>query len=267
MGISKFNGKEFILIIVVSFAALLVSGCQPSETAIQTAMAETQNTMPTSTDTIVPTSTQTNTPEPTFTATEQPTLTPTLTATPDNRIIEIGPEEFLLDKEDLPSEAKYYVPNAAWKSPHRNSEIISGWGKEKGQEYLEKTGRIDGWVIYFARGTSTVRAPEQLNHNIIQYETAEGAQLAMEMDSPYLTVEYEVIDDNYELGERTIISKYREMQPSGEYTIIYLVETTYRNYQSRVAGWGWEKEYDLEYVIQIAEIALEKLKEAPLVEP
>jgi len=216
---------------------------------------------------MMPTSTQTNTPEPSLTPTEIPTSTPTITATPDERIIEIGPEEFLLEKEDLPSEAKYYIPNSAWKSPHRNSEIISGWGTEKGQEYLEKTGRIDGWVIYFARGTSTVRAPEQVYHNIIQYETAEGAQLAMNMESPYVTVEFDIVNDSYDLGDITIISKYREMQPSGEYRIQYLVETTYRNYQSRVGGWGWEKEFDLDYVIQIAEIALAKLETAPLVEP
>jgi len=111
-------------------------------------------------------------------------------------------------------------------------------------------------VIYFARGTSTVRAPEQVYHNIIQYKTAEGAQLAMEMESPYVTVEYDIVDGSYDLGDMTIISKYREMQPSGEYRIQYLVETTYRNYQSRVGGWGWEKEFDLDYVIQIAEIAV-----------
>ena len=57
------------------------------------------------------------------------------------------------------------------------------------------------------------------------------------------------------------------MQPSGEYRIDYYIETLYKNYVSIINGWGWEKEFDLEYVIQIAEIALDKLKEAPLVEP
>lgn len=260
---SRTNLGTLIIILI----AIIISGCQPSEPAIQTAMAETQNARPTSTGTMVSTSAQTDTPEPTFTATEQPTSTPTFTATPDKRIIEIGPEEFLLKKEDLPSDAKYYLPNYTWISPHRNSEVISGWGKEEGQKYLEETGRIDGWGAYYARGTSTVRAPEEIFHNIIQYKTSEGAQIAMEMDSPYQQIEYEILDNDFQLGDKTIISEYREMQPSGEYRVDYLVETAYRNYQSRVAGWGWEKEFDLDYVIQVAEIALEKLKEAPLVEP
>ncbi|MDY6994266.1 MAG: hypothetical protein SVR94_16910 [Pseudomonadota bacterium] len=267
MRIFTYESRTNLGTLIIILIAILISGCQPSETAIQTAMAETQIAMPTSTDTIVPTSTQTNTPEPTFTATEQPTSTPTFTATPDERIIEIGPEEFLLKKEDLPSDAKYYLPNYTWISPHRNSEIISGWGKEEGQRYLEETGRIDGWVVYYARGTSTVRAPEEISHNIIQYKTAEGSKIAMEMESPYSQVEYEIVDADYNLGDKTIISQYREMQPSGEYRVDYLVETAYRNYQSRVGGWGWEKEFDLDYVIQLAEIALEKLKVAPLVEP
>lgn len=261
--------RKIYTFVIISIIAIFVSGCQPSETAIQTAMAETQNALPTLTKTVLPTktSTLTNTPEPTPTETEIPSSTPTPSPTPDERIIEIGPEVFLLEKEDLPQDAKYYLPGSSWKSPHRNSEIISGWGREEGQKYLEETGRIDGWVVYYARGTSTVRAPEQIYHNIIQYETVHGAQIAMEMESPNVDVVYQIVDDDYELGDKTMISKFREMQPSGEYRIIYSVETAYRNYQSRVSGWGWEKEFDLEYVIQIAEIALNKLKEAPLVSP
>jgi len=165
--------------IIASFG-IIFSGCNPSESSIQTAMAETQQSLPTATETFLPTNTVTYTPEPTSTETLIPTSTVTITPTPDKRIIEIGPEEFLLEKEDLPSEAKYYLPNFTWISPHRNSEVISGWGKEEGQKYLEETGRIDGWGVYYARGTSIVRAPEEIFHNIIQYRTAEGAQLAME---------------------------------------------------------------------------------------
>jgi hypothetical protein len=48
--------------------------------------------------------------------------------------------------------------------------------------------------------------------------------------------------------------------------VTYIIESVYHNYQTRVAGIGYEKEFDLDYVIMIAEIALEKLKEAPLIE-
>jgi len=259
--------NKILWTVVIYIFGILMAGCQPSDIAIQTAMAETNQALPTTTNTILPMSTKTSTPEPTFTSTATLTSTPTYTATPDMRIIEIPPDDLLLEKDDLPEDAKYYLPGPSWISPHRNSEIISGWGKEEGLAYLEETGRIDGWIVYFYRGTSTVKAPEVLNHNIIQYETSEGAQIAMNMDSPFLEVEYQIVNDNYNLGDKTIISKYREMQPSGEYQIIYLVETAYKNYQSRVFGFGWENEFDLDYVIQIAEIALKKLEKAPLVNP
>ena len=54
------------------------------------------------------------------------------------------------------------------------------------------------------------------------------------------------------------------MQPSGEYRTTYIIETQYRNYVSIVNGWGWDKDFDLDYVINIAEIALAKLEAAPL---
>ena len=111
----------------------------------------------------------------------------------------------------------------------------------------------------------TVRAPEQIFHNIIQYKTVDGPQLTLETDNPGQDSRWEVIDENFDLGDKTVISRLREMQPSGNYKVSYLVETTYRNYLSRVSGWGLEKEFDLEYVINLAEIALDKLMEAPLV--
>lgn len=258
------RSKVFYIFII--FTLFLLAGCGPSEQAIQEALAQTQTAQVTNTNTPEPTLTFTL--EPTFTQTFTQTLTPTftqtLTPTPDNRVFTLGPEVFLLTVEDLPKEARYYLPYSTWISPHRNSEVVSDWGREAGTAYIEETGRLDGWFAIYKLGSTTVRAPDEIFHNIIQFETNEGALLALDIESPNVTVEYEIIDDNYGLGDLTIISKYREMQPSGEYQISYYVETVYRNYESRVGGSGFEKDFDLDYVIQIAEIALDKLKEAPL---
>jgi len=166
--------KIFLVLFVL---VLLIVACSPSPEAIQEAIAQTQAAEVTNNNTPEPTFTFTL--EPTFTSTATntftPTLTQTLTSTPDTRVITIDSKELMLTKEDLPPEAKYYLPNSGWISPHHNSEIISGWGVEEGAKYLEETGRIDGWWVYYRRGTSTVRAPEQIYQNIIQYKTAEGA--------------------------------------------------------------------------------------------
>jgi hypothetical protein len=238
--------------------------CSPSEEAIQVALGQTQTAQITNTNTPEPTLTFTLEPTftPTFTLT--PTFTPTLTSTPDTRVIMVDSRELMLAKEDLPPEAKCYLPNQFWISPLHNSEIVSVWGTGLGTKYVEETGRIDGWYIYYRRGSKSIRTPEQIYQNISQFETAEGAKLAMTMDNPNITVQYTILDDNYDLGDQTIISVYKEMQSNGENRVTYKVDTVYRNYKSRIIGWGWEKEFDLEDVISIAEMALEKIKAAPL---
>jgi len=255
---------QFLFISV--FIMIFLSSCQMSEAAIQKAIDQTQSVLPTSTNTSAPTSTATNTPEPTFTLTA--TITPTFTSTPDLRIIEVGPEQFLLEKGDLPADAKYYVPNQLWISPDHNDEVIGRMGKNDGENYIDETDRIDGWYIIFYSGTSKVRAPKEVLHRIAQFESCEGALIAVEKYPEYeLDNEYELVDDDYDLGDKTVISKYREIQPGGEYIVIYYVETAYRNYVSQIAAYGFEDKFDFEYVIQIAEIALELLADAPLVEP
>ena len=250
--------KSKLFVFSIFFILFSLVACSPSEQAIQEALAQTQTAQ----------STNTNTPEPTATFTLEPsftpTNTPTMTSTPDLRVITVDSKDLMLTKDDLPPEPKYYLPNQFWISPHHNSEVVSDWGFEEGTKYIEETGRIDGWWVTFQRGINTIRAPEQIYQNIIQYKTSEGAQLTMSIENPNVTVQYEIIDDNYELGDFTVILKYHEMQPSGEYRVTYLVETIYRNYQSRIVGWGWENHFELDYVIRVAEIALEKIKSAPL---
>lgn len=257
------------IIFVLFFSMLFLVACNPSDQAIQEALIKTQTAMPmntgepelTSTSTLIPTPTSTQT------ITLTPTSTQTLTPTQDSRVITIDSKELMLAKEDLPPEAKYYLPNYTWISPHHNSEIISGWGVEEGAKYLEETGRIDGWWVYYLRGTSTVRAPKQVYQNIIQYKTSEGAKLTFTKYG-FITInpEYEKFDSNILIGDATNVYVRKEMESSGEYYIFYIVESLYKNYVSTVGGMGYEKQFDLDYVIRIAEIAMEKIKAAPLSE-
>ena len=260
------KSKSFKFFIII-FIFLFLVACGPSEQAIQEALAQTQAAEVTKTYTPEPTSTFTLEPSltPTASQTLTPTATQTLTSTPDTRVITIDSKDLMLAKEDLPPEAKYFLPNSGWISPHHNSEIISGWGKEEGMIYLEETGRIDGWWVYYRRGTVTVRAPEEIGHNIVQYESKDGALLTVTKFSiAERNSDLTVVEESYDLGDKTIISMEKEMQPNGEYRIWYIIESSYRNYVSVIKAWGWEAEYDLDFVIGVAEIALEKIKSAPL---
>jgi hypothetical protein len=78
-------------------AVILVMGCQPSESVIQTAMAQTQDALPTpilaptSTASPLPTQTPSLTLSPTITLTPTVTFTPTLTFTPTSTSTPIPP--------------------------------------------------------------------------------------------------------------------------------------------------------------------------------
>ena len=57
------------------------------------------------------------------------------------------------------------------------------------------------------------------------------------------------------------------MQTNDKYQVSICIDSAFRNYVSIVCGDGWEDEVSLEYVINIARIALEKLESAQLSEP
>ncbi len=247
----------FLLIVV-----LFVSGCQPSETAIQTAMAQTLAANPTSTFTPLP-----PTETPTITPTETPTITPS--PTPDFRVIVIDPQKFLLSKEDLPLDAKYYLPGPGWISPLHNEEIVSSWTVEKGRAYLAETGRIDAWYVYYKRGSNTLIAPEEITDNVIMYKTAEVAQIVItKYENRRVTEEkFTEINNPPKIGDLTRAFTAKTMQSSGEYRVWYLITFSYKNYVHTVGGWGWEHEVKPEYMENIARVLLARLQAAPLENP
>lgn len=267
------------ILLAAIFLVCLLSACSTRTPTldpgmVQTAIAQTAAANPTTTSTPLPTATATETP----TATATPTVTPTPTATatptdtpsptPDLRVIDADPQNFMLKANDLPKEAKYYLPNSSWISPHRNSEIVSGWGVDKGREYLEKTGRVDGWVVTYKRGSNTVIAPEEIYDNPVLFRTAEGARLLLTKYSNCVNSEsgYTPLKTDLIIGDMTNVCVWHKMQSSGENRVEILVEFSYRNVAHTVGGWGWEKEVEVDYIANVARILLAKLEAAPLSE-
>lgn len=243
-------------------ALLLVTGCQPSESAIQTAVAQTQAAQPTSTPQPTATQIPTDTPMPTATA----TITSSPSPTPDVRLIDIDPRKLLLQKSDLPSEGKYYLPNETWTSPHRNSEIVSSWGTEKGQAYLAETGRIDGWWISYKRGSSGgVLVPEEVYDNPVLYSSIEGARLVITKYSDRKITEekYREIDVP-QIGDIARAFTKSEIDSNGRTNAAIYIDFTYRNVLHSINIYGREKEVTLEFAVGIANKLLEGLKLLPL---
>lgn len=237
---------------------IFIQACGPSESDIANAIKMTEMANPTATTTVTPSPTTTDTPAPTDTPQPSPTPSPT----PDFRVYNIDPRELLLTKEDLPSDAEYYLPNSTWISPHRNSEIISGWGVTEGQAYLAETGRVDGWVASYARGTKTVIAPEEMYDNVVLYKYQEGALLVINEYSFCMDPEtgFTPLDSDVQIGDVMRVCIDKEMQSNGRNRVWLRVEFVYRNVYHAVVGWGWEEEVTADYVLDVASELLSKLE-------
>jgi hypothetical protein len=263
----KLLTKKTFIVEILIFLIFLTS-CAPSQGAIQTAIAQTNAAEPTTlkaTSTpIPPTPTNTNTP------TEIPTQTQTVTSTPDIRVIEIDPQNFLIKQEELPIEARYFIPNQSGMSLQTNTEIISDRGVEEGREYVINTGRITGWYVDRIRGVRSVLAPDEVYNFVGMYRTSQGAQLAL---LEYNTLKTNPMDGwkpvniEMELGDNNIVYTRKEVNSGGNFDVVYVIEFTYRNFIVQVVTLGLEKDVTHEFSENVARTILTKLQNAPLVNP
>jgi len=258
------------ILLISVLIVFIVVGCTPSPDIVERAYGETQTAivmLSTNTPVITSTPTETSTPNPTDTP--EPTLTPT----PDLRVVDGDPLDFILKPADLPRESQFYMPDPTWTGRHSNNEVIGGWGVDEGQEYLARTGRIDSWWVELLRGSQVLTAPQNIYCNVVEYKTTEGAQISL--------LEYNVIaypergnvefflakEEFPELGDTQIAYYHEYTADSGEKEIYYYVEATYYNYLVDCFGWGRKVEVKPEYVANVVDIILNKIKSAPLIVP
>jgi hypothetical protein len=197
-----------------------------------------------------------------------PTLFPptsTYTPTPDLRVIDMDPRNFLLEKTELPIEPNYYIPGSNWMSPHRNYEVINELGEEFGGDYIDQTGRLDGWVVTYRKGLSRVLAPIEIYHNIIKYKDSQGALLAVrEFNLGIRDSSFNYLDSGEELGDLTVVLLAEEVNAFGEVILTYRIETAYRNFVSIIMMVGEKDEIQYEFVENIAYKIINLLEDAPL---
>jgi len=260
----------------VHITAILVitvlAGCTaaPSESSIQTAIAQTKAAEATATplpsSTPQPTATHTQTVAPS----ETPTPTHTASPTSDIRIIDADPVEFQLEKSDLPREGQYYLPNEMWAGPYTNAEVMASWTVEEGKAYLADTGRITGYMTAFARGNTTVNMPEEVQCNVVKFKTVEGAQKVITKYPRYIrntNKDWKTLDTKIEFGDISSVESYEETSPSGGKTIWYVLNFTYRNYGVECIGYGQKDDVPHQFVEDMTRKVFNKLKGAELSYP
>lgn len=199
--------------------------------------------------------------EPTAVPTEMPTIAPT----PDLRVIILSPDKLLVNKSDLPAEAKYYIPYSNWKYHYTNAEYARLYGKEAAEQVIESTGRIDAWELGLLKGAPAVRAPEMLNFNLTSFKTSEGAlNFHNTTDINAYYPNYVEIETDVVIGEATRLFGGNDIEDNGDVTMVYWLVGVYRNYVFAVYAEGPDGSFDVDYVYSLGQIAFDKLLAAPL---
>jgi hypothetical protein len=240
----------------------------------------------TPTNTLIPTYTApptstfqpTSTPQPTSTITPSPTstLTFTPTATQDERVFTGDVKDLLCQKEDLPgARGDYYLPKNML-SPETNNEVIQTYlDSEKGREYVDATGRLDGWSVFY-RAVDSSNTPIFIYCHINQFETIEGASEAITYPiwgwDELFNIEYTPAVTERVIGSNLIVRYVDENNPFEKrlyrrYDVIF----QYRNLI------GFVKIYDrtnpaspnqgLDVVLDIAEKIFSRMNSASLSSP
>jgi hypothetical protein len=187
------------------------------------------------------------------------------------RVIQLTPERFLLQLRDLPREGKMYLPPNSL-GPWRNQAYLTQWGEDKGQVYLDRTGRVDGYRVTYYRGSEGVWAPEWIACTVSRYASVAGAQLAVQEYNPVVatwqSAGWVVVENPPLVGESTAASGRKQDPESSETRlVIFRLEFSYRNYAVALEAPGRVDEFLRGYVESAASVVLARLQAAPLVEP
>lgn len=242
--------KAFLFLLI----AFLIVGCQPSQTSVQTAVAETQISAPSNTPTLTPTVIPTLTPKPTFTPPPSPT--------PDLRVIKTDSEKLILTTLDLPKDAEYYVPKiiSYFSYPDRNSNVIQRMGSEVGKNFIEETGRVDGWYVTYDRGNGAGKYPEEILDHITVFQRASGAELYItKYIESFIYEGYTPVEGAPVIGDMSRTYTYKKDTQIG-----YLIVFSYKNVVHDLAEFGVESEVRPDFIENLADILLTKLRDEPL---
>lgn len=218
--------------LAVFLVAIWLTACAPSAQAVQAAIAQTQA------------------------ANATPTVAPNLLA------LQKHLSEFLLLNSDLPINGQYrslvYSPFAI-----PNKGVSSA--------YVEDTGRMDGWEIYYLKSSKDAPAPQEFHGKVVIYKTNAGAQRSINKYSNDLVTDFGYLEEIQapEIGDETraFLLRYQKKPDTSASQISYWIEFSYRNIVEVIQVDGTEDEVQPELVINIARLVLARLQASPRLNP
>ena len=240
------------------FIVALVAGCgptNPSTNMVQTAIAQTQASMPQATNTPIPPPTETPTPEPT------PTVTPEPSPTPDTRVIITNPQKMLPTSKEMPKEGYYVLPNEGWMTVNTNEEVISTRGVEEGRSYVIETGRVTGWIVGFYRSVRGAQMPEEVWFGVYQFKSTEGANLAITKFGSHVLDpnNYDKIDTTCTFGPTCVDYYTLETQSNGTVIMNRDVMFTYHNLIVNVGLYGLDTDITDDFIASMVNLVMNKI--------
>ncbi len=216
---------------------------------------------------------------PSVTLTPVPSLTPipSATPTPDLRMITEDSQNFKLLLSDLPRGyiiefvplcGDIYDPQCRLASdrvegPNLNYEVLQEYGAEKGGRYINATGRVEGWYIYYYYRYSYEEYPRVIMSNVIRFASVEGAREYMRAYANALsTVRYTEELGYPQTGDasRAFVRRFY-----GDKYLVY--EFAYKNIVHRIWFEGSEQNITPNLIQDLSFRALLKLQAAKLNDP
>lgn len=200
-----------------------------------------------------------------------PPFVPTLTATPDLRVIAASAQTFKLRLSDLPmGYAIKYNPSCfdltdpqcklasdLIEGPELNYEILQEYGFEKGSAYINDTQRIEGWYIVYSNENAADKYPQTIVSNTIRFANADGARKFVETYEEALLNQYTKVSGYPSIGDSSnafsrIYSKW----------IYFTFVFSYKNMAHRIGLIGASNTITPDLIQDLAFKALQKLQAA-----
>lgn len=216
----------------------------------------------------------TSTPLPTIPPTARPTITPiplftagpTFTPTPDLRLIQGEPEDFQLTLADLD-------PTTGYRLLSQGSSVDQADRSEEWkEEYRENVGETDFYATRMERDPDDLWLPDLINCSVGKFESVPYASVFLNEYNVMKDVDrargiYLPASEEFPgLGDARLAS-YVDYEYEGNTETYYVIMATYHNFAIECWGGGVKEKVWPEYIADLVEIIIDKMKAAPLVPP
>jgi hypothetical protein len=171
---------------------------------------------------------------------------------PDQGLYEGAPQNLLLQSKDLPG-AYVLMEELSGERPNEGLKMDSE-DPQALEQYLDRTGRITGWENHFMLIEPTQTLPGFILNQAVVYESAVGAQNALNWPSVQIR---ETVETDRVIGDAMTLTMMPFKAPDDSDWIDYRVEFTYKNLLGVIITYAPEAIATPDYALDLAEVLLQ----------